>query len=195
MAINLLRVNKSPAPHIPLYDLQSFFYVFIWICCVYKGPNDHCEKLPRDLQYWIDTDMHKVGTIKSGQLSSLPVFEKEILSLFTEYFADLGGLARNLYNTLDLTTMHADLLGSPLDLTYHDRVLHFFEQELDCQRQRDHDHQERQVHDSDRQEQQARDRQPHVGGTSSSQLLRRSPRGNADDVAKLVNNQLNPRRK
>jgi len=39
MSTDLLEAVKTKnVQHIPLYDLQSFFYVFVWMCIIFRGP-------------------------------------------------------------------------------------------------------------------------------------------------------------
>jgi hypothetical protein len=83
--------------HQPKHDLESLFYVLIWICVNYTGP--HGEKRvdwdifmkAAPLGRWLDPskEFEEVATIKLGQFSHASIFVSQILSLFSEYFKEL----------------------------------------------------------------------------------------------------------
>jgi hypothetical protein len=127
MAIHLLEGKK--VPHIPLYDLQSFFFVFVWVCITFEGPQMPLPKLPSVLRYWVDHPMEVVATYKRGQLLTDTVFKEQLISQFTPFFGDLCDLARNFRNALHFET---DFNPSEwqTNLDPHDKVIELFNDEL-----------------------------------------------------------------
>jgi serine/threonine protein kinase len=70
--------------HTYRHDLESFFYVFLWVCIVYKEPNKECEKMPKEIKYWLEEDFEHMALSKKGQMDAKG-FER-ITELFSSYF-------------------------------------------------------------------------------------------------------------
>ena len=83
----LLNKNRKSETH---YDMESFFYILIYMGIMYEGP--HNAQIPfKDmlafLRFWFECkDMKHLGLTKQGMLF-LPeeVFKADILSHFTTY--------------------------------------------------------------------------------------------------------------
>ena len=103
------------------HDLESLFYVLIWICTNQAGPNG----LPRtDLQFdkdipvlnWIDParSYRQVAQEKVGQCAVSKIFESDILSFYHGYFEDLKECSRQLrvlfFNNMEKKATHDEML-------------------------------------------------------------------------------------
>jgi hypothetical protein len=83
--------------HRPHHDLESLFYVLIWICVNYIGPRGKKRadwdifKKAEPLGRWVDPykDFKEVAEIKFGQFGPDMAFERQILGLFSDYFHEL----------------------------------------------------------------------------------------------------------
>ena len=95
MAIEILLEGVN-IPHYPTHDLESLFYVLIWVCTMYEGPRNQ-EKVfgNKDcppLSLWYDNNSGGLGfnaDAKSGHCSSLGLFNVRVLDYFHSYFDDL----------------------------------------------------------------------------------------------------------
>jgi hypothetical protein len=126
MSISLLK-DKPPPYHLPVHDLHSFFFVFIWICIAYETPGKRHRNLPKPLRGWLGVD---ANLLKTGQFGLESSFREEILSKFSPYFTDLADFAHRLWTILnpaeliDYTEQEAD------NLRLHCEVLALFDEEL-----------------------------------------------------------------
>jgi hypothetical protein len=78
------------------HDLESIFYVLIWVCCHMDGPEmERNDPFSLPIREWcnMNSKLHKVGLIK---LSHLANFEDSILKHFTPYWADFRPFMRRL---------------------------------------------------------------------------------------------------
>lgn len=86
-------LSESTTVHLPHHDLESFFYVLIYIFVIYDGPNGKIKDgpIPEFLHNWIYGDrLASIGFFKLGMLSSTDsAFEKEVGFHFSPYFRDL----------------------------------------------------------------------------------------------------------
>ncbi|KAH7918499.1 hypothetical protein BV22DRAFT_1134544 [Leucogyrophana mollusca] len=86
-------VNVSSGP---LYDLEALFYVFIWICIKYNGPNGRKhlkEKVVPILHAWSEGGMSFQGLFNAHN-SKFAFIAKPLSSRqFSPYFANLAPLA------------------------------------------------------------------------------------------------------
>jgi hypothetical protein len=72
--------DGSKAENKPMHDLESLFYVLLWICSNYCGPNNalrdnsKCKHLP--IMRWADTIMtfEEISNMKAGHISSEDYF-------------------------------------------------------------------------------------------------------------------------
>jgi hypothetical protein len=94
MSIELLA--GDPVDHGYQHDLESFFYVFLWICTFYTKPGvliaaKDAKDKPMYLwgkREWTHKEVH------------MRRFDRLVLHHFTEYFEDFKGLAQALYNVM-----------------------------------------------------------------------------------------------
>lgn len=188
MAINLLENGgDSKVSHVPLYDLQSFFFVFIWMCILYEGPQIPRAEMPEELQHWVGHSMNTIATFKRGQILSERSFMKSLAAQFTSHFQDLRDFANKFREAVLF-----DEQASPDDLKVdwktnvepHNEVIRLFDSELERQKQL---LQARLTHQQTQQEQ--------ASEADENTRPRRSSRGVAADVAKLVNDQLRRQRR
>lgn len=108
MAIDILERGHT-CVHEPKHDLESVFYVLIWICVLYDGPNDSERQkfsiFDTDLKSWLVGDSSKdISSNKYAMLTKLHRFKSEILDLFTPYFEDLKPCISALRDALFSTT-------------------------------------------------------------------------------------------
>lgn len=104
MAIEVLRKNGSQFQHKPKHDLESLFYVLIYICTNLKGPRNMVrtkaevlkEHSSVPLYDWFDMDasFRSLGRTKAGQFDT---FQESILDKFSPYFADLAPCVMKLF--------------------------------------------------------------------------------------------------
>jgi len=130
MSLALLNTSRPNVVHIPLYDLHSFFYVFIWICVAYAGPGKPIEPLPPVLMRWTN-QMDTVYECKLAQTSP-SVFPKRLATNFSPYFADLVPFATELLPAFQLhLEVPADETAAWIDnVDAHDKVVCLFHEEL-----------------------------------------------------------------
>jgi serine/threonine protein kinase len=83
MAIGALRGDTHTYRH----DLESFLYVFLWICIAYAEPGKKVEPLPDILQEW--SMGNYIGIIASSKFGKI-VEWTEIEDNFSQYFAGEG---------------------------------------------------------------------------------------------------------
>ena len=93
MAGELLAYPKTP--HLPRFDIESFLYVFIYLCCMCLGPNRYKkpENLAPDFLYnWLhpelQTNDENSGVFKMG-LMGLPtaLYRNTVTCHFTPYMS------------------------------------------------------------------------------------------------------------
>ncbi|KAL7905889.1 hypothetical protein GGI35DRAFT_471396 [Trichoderma velutinum] len=91
-------------PHTYRHDLESLFYVFLWLAIANDREHDHAheilEGLPETsrLRRWCSMDFRAVGQAKAADMS-LEGFEG-ILSEFSGQFVPLKGLAKKLHGLI-----------------------------------------------------------------------------------------------
>jgi hypothetical protein len=91
MTIDVLKgMESQDFVHLPLYDLQSFFFVFIWICIGFERPLQSFKNIPDVLRSWIENNPSIIAATKHGQV----VDPKGYLTRwFPPYFCDLAKFA------------------------------------------------------------------------------------------------------
>ncbi|KAI9760491.1 MAG: hypothetical protein M1840_002401 [Geoglossum simile] len=70
--------------HTFMYDLESFFWVLIWICIHYTGPEQAQETT--DFEFWNYKNTTKLAKIKQGMVVHKGDFIKEISQNFIPYY-------------------------------------------------------------------------------------------------------------
>ncbi|KAI9775934.1 MAG: hypothetical protein M1839_000723 [Geoglossum umbratile] len=73
--------------HTFMHDLESFFWVLIWICIHYTGPGQDREAT--DFDFWNYENTTKLAKIKQGMVVHEGDFIKEISQNFTPYYQPL----------------------------------------------------------------------------------------------------------
>ena len=103
MAIKIL-FEGIKMPHCPTHDLESLFYILIWVCAMYEGPRnqerafDNRDNPP--LSSWYDNNADGLGfnaDAKSRHCLSLKQFNARILNYFHPYFDDLKECCHTLW--------------------------------------------------------------------------------------------------
>ena len=84
MAIGVLYSEK----HSFMHDLESFFWVFFWICIHYSGPNKQPRVVPQ-FEEWNYVDTEKLAKLKKGTVSHEEDFKNTIDENFTLYYHSL----------------------------------------------------------------------------------------------------------
>ena len=103
MAAELL-VNEFRKPEVR-YDLESFFYILMYMAVMYQGPNNDqvpFKDMPAFLRQWFEEkDMKQLGVAKHGMIHLLDEdFEADYLSFFTPYFEFLKPCIRKMREAL-----------------------------------------------------------------------------------------------
>jgi hypothetical protein len=80
-----IAVLKAIGTHGYRDDMESFFYVFLWICCGWDMPGKEKNKHP--LNRWISDDPLTTAYLKRGMMSH-EEFEMSIISLISGYFTE-----------------------------------------------------------------------------------------------------------
>ena len=130
MAMKILLNNGSGIVHEPRFDLESLFYVLIYLCMNLKGPGNQVRTTADLRQYqsfplaeWFSAEgsFRKLGRVKMGQLVT---FEQSILNFFPPYFNDLKPCVTSLYRAI---CPHGNPVDSPVT---HDMVISIFDDAL-----------------------------------------------------------------
>ncbi|PFH46593.1 hypothetical protein AMATHDRAFT_7634 [Amanita thiersii Skay4041] len=104
-------VLKGRGPHTAADDLESFFYVLIFICLEYSGPGrqriwDDARDMPWDiyhtyLNHWLlGEDLSRLAGGKACSLISESSFRADVLNEFPRYFQGLSPCLINLWEAL-----------------------------------------------------------------------------------------------
>ncbi|KAL9062163.1 MAG: hypothetical protein Q9157_009170, partial [Trypethelium eluteriae] len=105
MAIKVL----EEAAHTYRHDLESFFYVLIWICVSYGWEEDKKLKM-HPLRRWYDGTLEDIAHTKRGDVTE-GGFKKYILTNFSPTFQGVKRLAQTLRDIL--FSKHALETGTP----------------------------------------------------------------------------------
>lgn len=127
MAIQLHR--DQTAVHLPIYDLQSFFFVFIWICILYEAPGQACREMPEVLTGWVCREGHqRIADLKTSHVVQSTMFHNRLGSAFKPYFKDLVEFADNFRSEVfGSGTLMPEL---PTATSAHDKVINLVSEEL-----------------------------------------------------------------
>ena len=110
MSINVLLGTEE---HREVDDLESFFYVLLFLCLEYSGPGspwdwDICKT---ELRRWIEGDFTAIGGAKSSDVTNWKRFKTIVLDNPPPYFEDLG----NCLDELQRYIFHeSQLSGHPI---------------------------------------------------------------------------------
>lgn len=106
MSTQLLFQN-STEEHSEKHDLESIFYVLLYICTMCQGPGKRWDGGDRANVYhpfgeWIDeeTRWHGIALFRMGQFSDADITRKEVWKHITPYFAPLIPLLENFCNVI-----------------------------------------------------------------------------------------------
>jgi hypothetical protein len=166
----LMAMNSQDFVHVPLFDLQSFFFVFVWICIGYAGPKRPLIQSPEVLRSWVNDNHSTAAATKSGQVIMPDIF---ITPHFTLYFRDLAPFATKFCEAvLFQASVADDIKYWRTNVAPHKKVIDLFNEEL--QRLR-------------REEAESKLMQPQ-GFSLQEPKLRRSPRDNTSTRAKVQAN-------
>lgn len=104
MAVEIL-MDADKAPHRPSHDLESLFYVLIFICTNLSHPNT-----PRSLEDLLDFKSLPIAAwfvpetsfegLATSKLGISHAFEKRVVELFALYFADLKPCVMDLFHAM-----------------------------------------------------------------------------------------------
>jgi hypothetical protein len=88
----------------PAHDLEAFFYVFIWVCMCYDGPNITRRSLavfdPLDHSNFLSWHDDEDGKHKSATITSDVLFFRRVILNFSPYFHDFRACACRLRKAL-----------------------------------------------------------------------------------------------
>lgn len=106
MSTQLLFQNSS-VQHSEKHDLESIFYVLLYICTMCQGPGKRWNGGDRGNVYhpfgeWIDeeTRWHGIALFRMGQFSDADLTRKEVWKHITPYFAPLIPLLENFCDVI-----------------------------------------------------------------------------------------------
>ncbi|KAF8958362.1 hypothetical protein BDZ97DRAFT_1842399, partial [Flammula alnicola] len=106
MAIELLTGLDDGEEQKPRHDLESFFYMLLWICWHYAGPNNaerqNFDIMRTDIKTWIAGEtFQEVGRKKSLHVMTYEkIFDDFVLRWFAPYFKDLKPCVKKLRKKL-----------------------------------------------------------------------------------------------
>ena len=130
MAVELL-LEKPGIRHTPQHDLESLFFVLVYLCTNLSGPGairtqDELRvhsTIPLSAWFRVSSTLHQIGLHKIGTLCT---FESSILNRFAPYFNELKPCISRLYKAI-----YGDRFpGTPSNVS-HDEVIQIFTDTLD----------------------------------------------------------------
>jgi Fungal protein kinase len=104
MALEIMLKSGNKFSHDLRHDLESVFYVLIWVCSHMEGPEtERSDPHSLPVREWcsMNVNLRKLGLIK---LSHLADFEDSILRHFTPYWNDFKPYVRQLMDAFWPTT-------------------------------------------------------------------------------------------
>jgi hypothetical protein len=151
-------LHEDPtAKHLPIYDLQSFFFVFIWICILYTGPGMTTPRLHPELEPWTKRDHKALQAFKGNQTSQQHTFRRQLGSAFTKYFADLVDFAEGFRKAVQYSKYEPDQVRETCpdgnwsrNTAVHDIVIGLFEEEIRRQEEKNRLHPQKEARRSSR---------------------------------------------
>jgi hypothetical protein len=129
MAVELL-MQKSGIRHTPQHDLESLFFVLVYICTNLSGPGTIRTQaelklhstIPLSAWFKVSSTLHQIGIHKIGSLHTL---DSSILRRFAPYFDELKPCVRQLFKAI-----YGNLPGTPSKVT-HAEIIKIFTDTLD----------------------------------------------------------------
>jgi hypothetical protein len=130
MALDILLSKSSGIQHEPRFDLESLFYVLIYLCINLKGPENQVCTTDNIIEFtsfpvaeWFKADgsFRRLGRAK---LSQLQTFDVSIEPYISPYFSDLKPCITKFYKAL---CPNGDSRNSPIT---HNQVIAIFEETL-----------------------------------------------------------------
>ena len=99
MAIEVLKQKKGFI-HTYRHDLESFFYVFLWVCIIHGWSlsGQKLKEVPRLLQKWYGGTYEDIALVKIGQMDKVQI--EDLLAWFPPSFKHVKGVARKIRDTL-----------------------------------------------------------------------------------------------
>ncbi|KAK8036865.1 hypothetical protein PG994_015362 [Apiospora phragmitis] len=70
--------------HSFMHDLESFFWVLLWVCIHYDGPTR--ARVITAFDTWNFVDMEELAKLKLGTVSDEDIFRRTTVDFFTEYY-------------------------------------------------------------------------------------------------------------
>jgi hypothetical protein len=130
MSIELL-TSPNPVFHKPRHDLESIFFIFIYLCTNLSGPGlprplselQELESLPIASWFNPDFSMERLGADK---ISAMMLIKQRIIPYFSDYFNDLKSCALKLYSAVYPTVSS---LLEPVEIP-HDTIIQIFNDTL-----------------------------------------------------------------
>jgi hypothetical protein len=130
MAIELL-LEKPGIRHTPQHDLESLFFVLVYLCTNLSGPGairtqDELQlhsTIPLSAWFKVSSTLHQIGIHKIGTLCTL---ESNILNRFAPYFDELKPCVRHLFKAIYGNRFP----GTPSNVS-HDEIIQIFTDTLD----------------------------------------------------------------
>ena len=130
MALEVLRA-EGVSSHRPKHDLESFFYVLLFICMKYKGPgtkrtdDDLAHFQSFGIKEWFLWDA-TFKQLADSKVSQMTRFDRSFITKLDPYFNDLKNCLTSLYNAVfstrnlwDNTAEHQTMLNI-LQETYNE---------------------------------------------------------------------------
>jgi len=102
MAVELLDSTDPTLKQNSAHDLESIFYVLLFICSQYKGPNDQLRQ-PEDLKEismpiatWFEPH-HRLRDLGDKKRAHLDDIQRRLISKFSTYFTPLGKTISDIF--------------------------------------------------------------------------------------------------
>jgi len=89
MVLSSEHLGPNPPPHDYLDDLESFFYVFCWICGSFQDSGIPVDSLPLLLESWSKSQRFAAAAMKEIFLSGPTLLEIRVTDYFGKVFQDL----------------------------------------------------------------------------------------------------------
>jgi protein kinase-like protein len=130
MAVELL-ISQTPVFHKPRHDLESIFFVLVYLCSNLSGPQvprplselQKLQSLP--IASWFNPAF-SIERLGADKISALMLINQRITPYFSEYFNDLKPCALKLYHALFPTFQS---LLHPPEIS-HDDIIQIFDDTL-----------------------------------------------------------------